>query len=321
MEKGIPTWWARNLFLGPLLFPLPTRAQPKPPCSVPSLSSGQTPRVPALAPWRHTCSHRTLWDGPMSPACHPLRARIGDHLSLPYGAPVSDSSLPRRACLLQQLCPSSPEIPLDRPFFRSNLADSSVLPDYKNGSPATSLPHLNHHRELEGNLVRTLPPNRSAVGCTRSSSRARKGVDWFALFRGSCWGWFRGSGPSAAGRISHPRSNTAAGSHHAVGSPYSLLPLVSILPTMSVIFSTLHSESRIEVLGALALECAAPVTSAAAVFSAPSCPCADWRRRVGGRWLDILRPRLKMREWFWIGVGAPFDHDRAHRIPFRCFKS
>ena len=31
MEKGIPTWWARNLFLGPLLFPLPTRAQPKPP--------------------------------------------------------------------------------------------------------------------------------------------------------------------------------------------------------------------------------------------------------------------------------------------------
>jgi hypothetical protein len=31
MEKGIPTWWARNLFIGPLLFPLPTRAQPKPP--------------------------------------------------------------------------------------------------------------------------------------------------------------------------------------------------------------------------------------------------------------------------------------------------
>jgi hypothetical protein len=108
------------------------------------------------------------------PVYHPL-TRILDLLSLPWGPPVSDSSLLRRPCLLQQLRPSSPKIPLDRPIFCSNPADLSVPLGYKNGSPATSLPYLNHHRELGSNSVLSLPPSRSAASPTRSASRTRRG--------------------------------------------------------------------------------------------------------------------------------------------------
>jgi hypothetical protein len=156
------------------------RQQMDPRCQSLSRSRGVT----AIAMW---ATHVRLFFRPCSgltggwahvasfPVCHPLHARIRDLLSLPYGAPVSDSSLPRRTRLLQQLHPSSPEIPLDRPFFRSNLADSSVHLGYKNGSPTTSLPYLNHHRELGSNSVLSLPPSRSVAGSTRSTSRTRRG--------------------------------------------------------------------------------------------------------------------------------------------------
>jgi hypothetical protein len=186
MKKGKDSPWAEFPLLGlPSLLcfrpkSAPLRRQMDPWCQSLSRSRGVT----AIAMW---ATHVRLFFRPRSgltggwacvaslPVCHPLHARIRDLLSLPYGPPVSDSSLPRRARLLQQLRLSSPEIPLDRLFFRSNLADSLVPPGYKNGSPATSLPYLNYHRELGSNSVLSLPPSRSAAGSTHSVSRTKRG--------------------------------------------------------------------------------------------------------------------------------------------------
>ena len=76
MEKGIPTWWARNLFLGPLLFPLPTRAQPKPPLlsAIPILwtDSART-RIGTVTPHllaSHTVGWAHVTSLPSTPRAH-----------------------------------------------------------------------------------------------------------------------------------------------------------------------------------------------------------------------------------------------------------
>jgi hypothetical protein len=311
MKKGKDSPWAEFPLLGlPSLLcfrpkSAPLRRQMDPWCQSLSRSRGVT----AIAMW---ATHVRLFFRPRSgltggwacvaslPVCHPLHARIRDLLSLPYGPPVSDSSLPRCARLLQQLRPSSPEIPLDRLFsvpiwpirwcLRA-IKTEALRPPFPTwtiivSSGAIQCCHYRPAAALQGLLTRCRGP--------------RGGSSLIRLDPRIMLGWFRGSGTSAAGRISNPKANAAVGSCHTVDNPLfaSAIGKYSTYHVRDVLHVALRvSDQSITCPG---VDWAAPVMSSVVVHSAPPRPCcADSGRRTGGR--SILGERSRLEE---LRIGA-----------------
>ena len=142
MEKGIPTWWARNLFLGPLLFPLPTRAQPKPPPAAhPSLlhcRAGPPGQEPCAAPF-------PLTSGPVS----------------------SGTASPRhRLCLSGGTAPSASHH-ANTVFYLGLAADNRNpwIPRAVNGLEFPCLAHINGALPLPSSIISAKPTENIPSPC------------------------------------------------------------------------------------------------------------------------------------------------------------